>query len=294
MDIRGAGRTAVKAAREFLDDDAMMLAAAVSFYTALSMAPLLILFLGVAGLLGPESQQGLVDQIHRVIGPQAARAVQMVVDHAASDRNGGLISTIIGGAALLFGATTLFAQLQKAMNRIWDVQVRPGMGLWGWARKRLMSLGMILAVGFLLAVSLVLSALLAMILPVGGWGPQAIHFAVSLLVVTLLFALIYRVLPDVHIAWRDVWGGSALTALLFTAGKLVIGLYLGRSTVGSSYGAAGSLIVLLIWVHYAAVILFYGAEVTQVYARRAGRGIEPENHAVRTGGPAACGTARRT
>ncbi len=210
-----------------------------------------------------------------------------MIANAGRHGSGGVIATIIGVVTILFGATGVFVQLQSALNRIWNVEPKPGAGIWSFVRTRLISFGMILGIGFLLLVSLVLSAAVS---AVGTWATgllpgsetlvNILTFAVSFVLTTLLFAMIYKVLPDVEIGWRDVWIGAGVTAFLFTVGKSLIGLYLAKSSVASTYGAAGSLVVLLLWVYYSSQILFLGAEFTQVYATRYGSRIRPSKHAV--------------
>jgi membrane protein len=188
---------------------------------------------------------------------------------------------------ILFGATGVFVELQTALDRIWNVEPRPGAGIWGFVKTRLLSFGMILGIGFLLLVSLVVATAVT---AVGVWATgllpgakvlvEGLTFVVSFGLTTLLFAMIFKVLPDVEIAWGDVWIGAAATALLFTLGKFLIGLYLAKSSVASTYGAAGSLVIVLLWIYYSSQILFLGAEFTQVYAGRYGSNIRPSKHAV--------------
>jgi membrane protein len=205
----------------------------------------------------------------------------------AGRHGGGVWATIIAFATILFGATGVFTQLQTTLNHIFDVKPKPGQGIKGLLRARASAFGMLLGIGFLLLVSLVISAALSAagnyllgLLPGAEFVLQALNFVVSLAVITVLFAMIYRFLPDVKIAWRDVWFGAAVTALLFTIGKFLIGLYLGNSSVASVYGAAGSLVIVLLWAYYSSQILFFGAELTEVWARRRGSHIVPDEHAV--------------
>jgi membrane protein len=244
--------------------------------------------MAVAGLAGAGFEEELADQVGELVGPRAADAVVMIVDNAARNDDLGSLSGLIGIGMLLLGASGAFAQLQYAMNRVWNVQAKPGQGLWGWLRKRFLSAGMVLTVGFLLLVSMALSAALTGasasardLLPGADFVWPILDAVVSLFTVISLFALIFKVLPDVRIAWREVWVGGAVTAGLFVVGKTAIALYLGQTSVGSAYGAAGSLIVLLLWVNYASLILLFGAEITQVYAELRGIRIEPDEHAVR-------------
>jgi membrane protein len=207
---------------------------------------------------------------------------------ASAGRHGsGVLATVVGLVTILFGATGVFVQLQDSLNHIWDVEAKPGQGLRSFIMTRVISFGMILGIGFLLLVSLVVSAAVS---AVGAWATgllpgakilvEILTFLVSFGVVTLLFAMIYKVLPDVKLAWRDVWIGATATALLFTIGKFLIGLYLARGSVSSSYGAAGSVVVLLLWIYYSSQILFFGAEFTKIYASRHGSHVAPEEHAV--------------
>jgi membrane protein len=274
--------------QEFRDDKASRLAAALSFYTALSIAPLLVLLVTLMGwfLGGSDAQTQVVSQIQGLAGSEGADVAQSVLE-SADQPNLANLAGILSLLVLFWGASNVFAQLQDSLNTIWDVELKPDVGIMETAKNRLLSFGMILVIGFLLLVSLVLSTALsalgsgfAGILPGGlGWVWQVVEFVISFGVITLLFALIYRVLPDVKIGWRDVWAGAAVTALLFVIGKYLLSFYLSFQSTGSAYGAAGSLMVFLIWIYYSAQIFFFGAEFTQVYARRYGRGIVPDKKA---------------
>jgi membrane protein len=264
---------------EFADDDALTLAAAVAFYTALSLSPMVILLLDVSTFLGQSAQRELLAQIHGVVGPRASAGIEMIVESAEDRPAQGRLARIVGFSVLVFSASGVFAQLQASMNRIWDVRTRPGAGFWNWARKRLVSIGMLVTIGFLLLVSLALSAAIDILIPGSTAVWHAVNFTVSLLVFVLLFAAMLKVLPDVRIPWRTVGTGAVLTAILFVVGKFFIGLYLGNSSVGSAYGAAGSLLVLLVWVYYSTVTFLLGAEITQVHARTRGVRVEPNAHA---------------
>ncbi|HKZ05778.1 MAG TPA: YihY/virulence factor BrkB family protein [Methylomirabilota bacterium] len=273
---------------EFLAESPFQLAAALSFYTLLSLSPLVLVVVAGAGLVWGQDavRKQVVTQIEEVVGPYGADTVELVLRHA-EDPRGGRISVIVGVLTLLLGATTVFAQLQTSLNRIWNVKAVPDRHvLWGLIRTRLLSLALVLTVGFVLLVSLVLSAALAALhdylahlMPWGGTFWKQVNRVVSLGVITVLIAAIYRVLPDVHIPWRYVWAGAAFTSVLFALGKVLIGVYLGHASIGSSYGAAGSLVVFLVWVYYSALILFLGAEITQVYARQRGARFVPLAHA---------------
>lgn len=268
-----------RAAGDFLSDDVMTQAAAVAFYTALSFAPMLVITVTMSSYLGNDAQAKVVDQVRAVIGPSAAGAVDLVIDNAKEKPSLSSIAGILGLFTLLFSATGVLAQLQSALNTIWEVRAKPGRGLWNWLRKRVLTLGLLLVVLFLLLVSLAINAALSMVMSGEGWGWQLVNLVVSLVVFTLLFAAMFQMLPDVNIAWKDVWLGAATTAVLFIIGKWVIGLYLGNSGLGSAYGAAGSVIVFLIWVYYSSIILFIGAELTQAYAMESDSRFEPEEHA---------------
>lgn len=290
MTVNEFGTLLKGAYREWSDDNASRLGAALAYYTVFSLAPLLLIVIAVAGLVWPESgaaHQEIVGQMRQLLGPEGADLVSSMLDSASRPGSGSVVATVVGVVTLIFGATTVFTQLQGALNAVWNVEPEPGRGLKNVASARLLSFGLILAVGFLLLVSLVISAgVSAMegLLPDAVPGTQALvqtlNLIVSLGIVTLLFAMIYRYLPDVSIAWRDVWVGAFVTAALFTLGKWALGAYIANSSVGSAYGAAGSLVVLLFWVYYSAQIFFFGAELTQVYARMHGSRIRPSRRAV--------------
>ena len=275
---------------EWQKDKVSILAAALAYYTVFSIAPLLVIAIAIAGaVFGQEAARGeIVSQINYLVGEQGAKAIQTAVVDANQPQLGS-VASIISIVVLFIGASGVFAQLQTALNTVWNVRVKPNAGIWEFIRKRLLSFGMVLSIGFLLLVSLILSTFLAAISKlnfgfISNFGPlwQGINFLVSFGLITLLFALIYKYLPDVKIRWKDVWIGAIITTLLFVLGKFVIGLYLGRSTLGSAYGAAGSLIVFLAWVFYSTQILLFGAELTQVYTRKYGSDIRPDSHAERT------------
>ena len=278
-----------KTASDWLEDQAPTLGAALAYYTVFSLAPLLIIAIAIAGLvLGQEAAQGQIfNQLRGLLGEESGKAMQEMVQSASAKPASGVTATLIGVVTLLFGASGVFGQLQTSLNTIWEVQPKPGRGIWGILRDRILSFGFILVVGFLLLVSLLLTAGVALVAEwFGGMFPgmeiltQIVNFVLSLVIITLLFAMIFKFLPDAKIAWHDVWIGAFITALLFTIGKLALGLYLGKSGVESSYGAAGSLIVLLLWVYYSSQILFFGAEFTQVYANRFGSRVAPAENAV--------------
>lgn len=259
-------------------DNAPRLGAALAFYTLFSLSPLLIIAVGVAGLIfGREAAQGhIIAQIEGLMGHDGAIAVQALIESARKPAS-GIMANLFGLFTLLVGATGLFGELQASLNTIWEVPDQPGTGVVGILKTRFLSFTMVLGMGFLLLVSLVVSAALAAaghslsgIFPKVALVGLVVNFLVSILVTTLLFAMIYKYLPNVTIAWSDVWIGAAVTALLFTGGKFLIGLYLGTSGMASAYGAASSLVIILIWVYYSAQIFLLGAEFTQIYSTRWG------------------------
>lgn len=244
--------------------DLLTLAGALAFTTALSLAPLVLIFLTVVSFLGEHSQDQLIAQIQGFLGADSAKAISSVIENAEDRPSLGSIAGAFGVLMLLISASSVFAQLQSSLNVIWETNAADYAGVWGWIRKRVLSMGMVLAIGFLAAVSLILSSFLSFFVGQTEGLLQVVNVIVSILVFTLLFALIFAYLPDVKMPFRKALIGGAMTALLFAVGKYFIGLYLGQSAVSSSYGAAGSLVVLLIWVYYSSFILFAGAELTQI------------------------------
>lgn len=276
-----------EAGREWVNDNAPQLSAALAFYTILSIAPLFVIAVAIAGAVfrHDAATGALTDQLRGLLGDAGAEVAKTTVEHA--DRPmAGTIAAIIGVVTLLFGASGVFGELQSALNTIWNVKPKADRGIWGKIRDRFLSFGMVLVVGFLLLISLVVTTALAAF---GGYleglAPgvpvlmQAVNFILSFLVITVLFALVFKYLPDAEVAWRDVWFGALVTAALFTIGKYAIGLYLGRSAPGTPFGAAGSLVAFVVWVYYSGLIVFFGAELTQVTARHAGREIKPTENA---------------
>lgn len=270
---------------EWNDDKASQMAAALAYYTVFSLAPLLIIVIAIAGFFfGEEAARGeIVGQIEGLVGRDGATVIQTALENTHRPGSGvGIIASLISIAVLIFGASGVFVQLQEALNEIWDVVPNAKQGVGNVVRKRAMSFAVVLSIGFLLLVSLVVSAALSAIntfasglLPGFDVLWSLINLVISFVVTTLLFALIYKYLPDVDVAWRDVWVGATLTSILFSVGRYLIGLYLGNSSFGSTYGAAGSLVILLAWIYYSVQILFFGAEFTQVYARRYGSQVKP-------------------
>jgi len=279
MKFKQAWALVRQAVSSWSEDRAPSMGAALSYYTVFSIAPLLLIAISVAGLVfGADAARGaVVYQLQGLLGEPAAQAIQSVLQSVAKPRQ-GIIATLIGVLLLLVGATTVLAELQSDLDLIWKAPARArASGVWGLARSRVLSVGMIMGIGFLLLVSLVVSAGISALSD--WWGPmfgawevlaQLVNAVVSFVLVTALFALIYRFMPAVRIKWHDVVVGAAVTALLFTVGKFVIGLYIGKSSVGSGFGAAGSLAVLLVWVYYSAQIFLFGAEFTQAYAHAYG------------------------
>jgi membrane protein len=268
---------------EWSNDKPFRLSAALAYYTLFSIAPLLVVALGIAGVVfGEEAARGQIfGPLATLLGPQSADAVQNAVAAAsiksASIKSSGVLATVLGITTLIVGASAVFGELQDALNTIWRAKPPDDAGWWDLVKKRLLSLSMVAVIGFLLLVSLTLSAALNAIgtylggnLTLPAFALETVNFLLSLGVITLLLAAIFKILPDVDNAWSDVWIGAAATAVLFTIGKSLIGIYIGRSALGSTYGAAASLIVLLVWVYYSSLILFLGAEFTQVYAKRRG------------------------
>lgn len=276
--------------------NAPRLGAALAFYTTLSMAPLLVVSIGIAGLIfGRQAAQGhIVYQIQSLVGQEGGAAIQALLleTHKTSSGIAGIMVAAMGVFMLLLGASGVFGELRDSLNLVWGVKITGSGGLWGMVRYRFVSFAMVLGIGFLLMVSLLLSAAIAaagkffeQFLP----APEALlHLGstvISFVAVTVLFALLYKVVPDVRIEWEDVWMGAAVTSLLFSIGKFLIGLYLGKASVGSAYGAAGSLVVFLVWVYYSAQIFFLGAEFTHIFAER--RGSRAKARAERNRAPAA-------
>lgn len=283
---------------EWSEDKASRLAAALSYYTIFSLAPLMVIVITLASLfLGEEAARGAIStQLSNLLGQQGAEAVETLIQNAnfltQNNERASIIATVIGVATLLLGATGVFGQLYDALNTIWEVQpVLRKKGIFASVvqilQQRFLSLTMVFGIGFLLLVSLVMSALVAGLTETIGQvvpGQEVfgiiLDFVLSVGLISLLFALTFKFVPDARIAWRDAFVGGAVTALLFTIGKILIGLYLGNTSTASNFGAAGSLVLILLWVYYSAQILFLGAEFTQVYARTVGYGIEPEEDAI--------------
>jgi membrane protein len=291
LDVKRALPFVKQAYQDWSQHQASRLAASLAFYTALSLAPLLMIVVGILGLVfGDEAARGeMVTQFGGLLGTEGARTVESVLASARSTGS-GVLSTVIGTVVLLISASGVFGELQLALDTIWDVKPREGRGVLGMLKDRFFSFSMVMGVAFLLLVSLVVTAALSALGKFfgGAFGAtpaiwQVVNQVIGLAVTAGIFALIFKVVPDVRVPWRDVWVGAILTAILFTIGKYLIGLYLGRSTTASAYGAAGSLVAVLIWVYYSAQILFFGAELTRTYAKRRGSRIEPARSAEAAG-----------
>jgi membrane protein len=293
MKARDFANLVAETIKEWQNDQAARLAAALAYYATFSLAPLLVLVLAIAGLVGGrDAAQGLVmAQIEDLVGEEGKEFVQSMIENAAATPT-GVTASILGSVTLLVGALGAFNELQNALDRIWDVEPKPitrwSLRVQRFIFKRLLSFSMVLGIGFLLLISLVISAALSALSEYLGRIPlfselmlQTLHLIISLGLITFLFAMIFRFIPDVEIRWRNVWLGAAITAILFTIGKTLIGIYLGRAEVSSTFGAAGSLAVLMIWVYYSSQILFLGAEFTQVFTKRSGERPPPDENALK-------------
>lgn len=265
----------------WLEHGASRLAAALAYYTVFSLAPLLIIVIAIAGFFFGETQarDEIFAQLQALMGRSGAQYVRTLLDTSWTPAS-GFLATGIGFVVLLIGATGAFAQLQDALNVIWDAPPRKGSTLWVYLRQRLLSFSLVLTLGFLMLVSLVLSAALSAISKYFSWMVppyfplfNLLNWLVAFAATSALFAAIYKILPDVRVRWKNVWLGAVVASLLFSIGRYFIGLYLGQSSFGSVYGAAGSFVVILVWVYYSAQILFFGAEFTQVCARHDGSGV---------------------
>jgi membrane protein len=276
--------------QEWLGDKAPQLGAALAYYTVFSLAPLILVLLAIVGVIFRDDPAGawnkITEQMSYFLDSSTVQVVQNIAQKA-SEPGKSTIATIIGVALAIFGASGVFGQLQDALNTIWGVKAKPGGGMWRFLRTRFLSFAMVGGVCFLLLVSLTLESLLKAFshyvqsaLPGGIVVAMAVYLIFDFAIVVLLFAMIFKFLPDVQIQWRDVWIGAVITAILFGFGKWLLGFYLGSGAAGSAYGAASSLITLLLWVYYSSQILLFGAEFTQVYAARAGRAFKPTEYAV--------------
>jgi membrane protein len=274
-----------KTVAELVHDNVTTHSAALAFFTILSIAPLLIISIAIAGFIfGEQATRGdIFVAIQDLVGPSGAKAIEGMVRSAGNDHHSGVVATCAGLITLLFGASGAFSQLEDSLNLIWKVETLPGKSFLHFIRQRLLSFSMVLVIGFLLLVSLVASAALSAMgsfvgsrLPGGEAVWHVVNFVFSFAIITLLFAAIFKILPDVRIAWREVWLGAAVTAFLFDLGKLAIGAYLGKSSIASAYGAAGSVVIILLWTYYSSIILFFGAEFTRAHSEMHGKNVEPK------------------
>ena len=278
-------------ASEWVDDKCPTLGAALAYYTVFSLAPMILLLLSVFNLYmhnAPQAQEQIKDQVGQFAGSSGADVVGNIISTQASKPKAGVVGTVVGVVVALFGASGVFGQIQESLNTIWGVKAKPGLGIKGYIKSRFISFGMVGGVCFLLLVSVTVTAVikgfsdkLNHVLPGGSVLAMIVSILLNFLVITVLFAMIFKFLPDAKIAWSDVWIGAGLTTVLFLIGKQALGLYLGSGSAGSAYGAASAMISTFVWVYYSSQILLFGAEFTQVYANKYGSQIEPEDHAVR-------------
>ena len=287
---RNLGSVFLQTFNEWLEDKAPQLGAALAYYTVFSLAPLILILLAIVGVIFRNDPNGawdrITDQMRYVMDPSGVQVVQDIARTAAKP-SAGFWASVIGIALALFGASGVFGQLQDALNTIWGVKAKPGAAVWDYIRVRFLSFAMVAGICFLLLVTLTVEAVLKgfndyieSALPGGAALAFTIYMAVDLCLVVLLFAMMFKYLPDVQVPFRDVLVGAAVTAILFLIGKWALGLYLGSGAAGSAYGAASSLVTLLLWIYYSSQILLFGAEFTQVYANRFGSGGKPSKHAV--------------
>ncbi len=262
----------------FLADNGFTLAAALAFYAILSIAPLLIVLITVTGLVSDSTGQQIIEQTEKLIGPQASQGVELIVRNARAQRFAATAPAIAGLVILLLSATTAFGQLQSSLNAVFNVRWKKGI-LVGWLYKRFLSLLMALVIGIVLIATVVVTSAIAVAFRGDGRVAQVADLIISLIVFTIIFVIVFRVLPDVKIGWRDTWVGGIVTGLLFIVGQYGISEYLRSGGTTTLYGAAGSLVILLLWIYYSSIILFLGAEVTQAYAKCCGHEIVPDEHA---------------
>jgi membrane protein len=296
--LRTAGGVLWDSVQRLFDDDGWPLAAALAYYSLLSMAPLLLVVVSIAGVFFADGQvhAQLIEQMRRLVGEEGAALTRTIIAHTGGEERSAW-SLVFGALLTLFGATTVFAQLQYALNRVWRVKAAPRAGLiMSFLKQRILSFALVLSVGFLLMVSLVISAVLGALhmylderLAAAAFFWSGLDLVISFTLATVMIAMMFKYLPDAEIEWRDTWLGALITAALFIVGKQLIGLYLGQATVASSFGAAASVVIFMIWVYYAAVILLFGAEITQAVAARRGAIVLPTENAKPAPAPAAKG-----
>jgi membrane protein len=262
-------------AGNFSRDEIITLAAALAFFAVLSLAPLLLILVSVTALIGADVQQRIVQQVEEIAGTQVSGIIETIIQNARGQRQTGLISTIIGIATSLFSGAAVFAQLRASLNKIWGVQPKDVPAVHGWIKERLISIAMVLGAALLLLAALIASAAVNMIFGRAGSFVPILNYAVSFAVLTAAFAVMFKFVPSIQVPWRDIWLGAITTGILFMLGRYGIGLYIQHSSSGSVYGAAGSLIILLLWIYYSSIILFLGAEITQEYSCEFGSRVEP-------------------
>jgi membrane protein len=289
MQLRSIYDVLKQAVHDFSEDKVPRLGAALAYYSVFSLAPLLIIAIGITSLLfGERAAHGqILTQIEGTVGEPVARSLEEMLRHAHQN-GGGVIATVVGVVVLLFGASGVFVQMQDSLNTIWHVAPKPDRSWWAVVRERFLSFAAVLCIGFLLLVSLLASAAISAVsnfltpasLPGSSYLWQLVNNLVAFGFITLLLALMYKVLPDVHLHWRDVWIGAAVTALLFNVGKYLIGLYLANTGTASAFGAAGSLVIILVWVYYSSQIVLFGAELTRTLVKREGHEIVPTDNAI--------------
>lgn len=274
----------------FFEDDSMSYASSIAFYTIFSLPAILIIALSIGAAFYERNvvQEELLSQVSRLLGPDSAKEIEAILSQATFDST-STFAKIVGVITIIFSATTVFISLQASLNKIWGIKPKPKRGLVKFILNRLLSLAMVASVGFLLLVSLVIDALLVIfqgmlskiLEGITLYILNAVNIMISLVLITVIFGLLFKVLPDAKIKWRDVWVGAGVTTVLFTIGKFLIGFYLGNSTFNSAYGAAGSLVIILVWVYYSTVIFLFGAELTSVYTEMTGSQIQPYDTAVK-------------
>ena len=296
--LKAAGRVFWNAVQRMFEDDALPLAAALAYYSLLSMAPLLLVVISIAGLFFADGQvhAQLIEQMRSLIGEEGAALTRTVIAHTGSEERSAW-SLVVGALLTLLGASTVFAQLQYALNRVWRVKAAPRAKLiMSFLKQRILSFALVLSVGFLLMVSLVISAVLGALhtflderLAQAALFWNGLDLVISFSLATALIAMMFKYLPDAEIEWRDTWHGAMITATLFIVGKQVIGLYLGQTSVASSFGAAASVVIFMVWVYYAALILLFGAEITQAVAAQRGALVVPTENAKSAPGHAVAG-----
>lgn len=280
--VGGAWSITKRTVSQFIDDGALTLGAALAYYAIFALAPVLVIAVSVAGLVFSQrtAQHQVAQQIQGLVGQKAAGVVESMM--AAQTKNGSIIATILGIVVLLMGASGIFGQLKTSLNQIWKIRPKPGRAIAELLMDRALAVGMVVGIGVLFMASMLLTATISKfynaisrVISLPGFTARILDLGISLLVLTLLFAVIFKLLPDVRVRWRDTWIGALVTALLFLGGEYVLGLYLSRQGTTSSYGAAGSVVLLLMWIYYSALILLIGAEFTHAYVRQTGHPVEP-------------------